>query len=90
MPAGIVCDLRKVIHDAAAAAEQATAAVKAVAGTEQAKAEEDIAEEAVGGHWPGTISSGFECAKWDSKIRRSSVLTAHIRQSHTGHFQCNQ
>ena len=36
------------------------------------------------------INSRFECAKWDSKFRLNSGLTAHIRQNHTGHFQCNQ
>ena len=84
----------RAAHDAAAAAAQGTAAEKAaeqaVAGAEQAKAEEDVAEEAMGGHCPGTINSRFECAKWDSKSRWNSGLTAHIRQNHTGHFQCNQ
>jgi hypothetical protein len=52
----------------AATAAQGTVAKKAaeqaVAGAEQAKA-----EEAMGGHCPGTINSRFECAKWDSKFR---------------------
>jgi hypothetical protein len=73
---------QRQLHKAEKAAEQA------VAGAEQAKAEEDVAEEAMGGHCPGTINLRF--AKWDSKFRWNSGLTAHNRQNHTGHFQCNQ